>query len=251
MSTWWRSPMTHFLIFNIRQSFVLGGVEHVLWFPPDFGEAPPGIDPLAYRAGLEPGRVYHRGEDVVKLGIAAGDHLFVDRLTYNFRKPQRGEIIVFATAGIPEDRRNNFRIPGDQFYIKRLVGLGGETLSLSPDHEVTYGGEVVPVGHLVVNGQPLSASVPHFENVYSYSGVSPSAKTLVYRDNQYYGHALIRELGPGLEFHVAANRLFVMGDNTLNSLDSRFWGDFPAESVIGKSFFVYWPITGRFGWGNQ
>jgi len=43
----------------------------------------------------------------------------------------------------------------------------------------------------------------------------------------------------------------VMGDNTMNSLDSRYWGDFPATSIIGKSFFVYWPITSRFGWENQ
>ena len=42
-----------------------------------------------------------------------------------------------------------------------------------------------------------------------------------------------------------------MGDNTMNSSDSRFWGDFPSDHVIGKSFFVYWPITSRFGWGNQ
>jgi signal peptidase I len=40
-----------------------------------------------------------------------------------------------------------------------------------------------------------------------------------------------------------------MGDNTMNSLDSRSWGAFPAVSVIGKSFFVYWPLTERFGWG--
>ena len=42
-----------------------------------------------------------------------------------------------------------------------------------------------------------------------------------------------------------------MGDNTCNSLDSRFWGAIPEYYVIGKSFFVYWPITSRFGWGNQ
>jgi signal peptidase I len=42
-----------------------------------------------------------------------------------------------------------------------------------------------------------------------------------------------------------------MGDNTLNSLDSRFWGDFSSSYVIGKSFFVYWPLTKRFGVGQS
>ena len=255
------SPMTHFLIFNIRQSFTIGGVEHVMWFPPDYGEAPPGMDPMVYRAGLHPhtdferGQSYHRGEDVVKLRVSAGDHLFVDRITYNFRKPQRGEIIVFQTAGIPAARREPWGVPADQFYIKRLVGLSGETLALAQDYDVIgapqSGNEPAPVGHLVVNGQPLSASTPHFENLYSFPGVPPGAKTIQYQENQYYGHALRFALEPGREFQVDTNHLFVMGDNTMNSLDSRYWGDFPDDSVIGKSFFVYWPITKRFGWGNQ
>ena len=244
------SPMTHFLIFNIKQTLWIGGQPQTIWFPPDFGE-----QSLAMRAGWEPGHVYHRGEDVVKIKTAAGDHLFVDRLTYNFRKPQRGEIVVFATAGIPEEKRENFRIPGDQFYIKRLVGLGGETLSLVRDYEVAgapqFGGAAAPVGHLKVDGQQLSASTPHFENLYSFPGVPSGAKALDYRENQYYGHAMIYNLAPGREFQVTSNHLFVMGDNTMNSSDSRFWGDFPETSVIGKSFFVYWPITSRFGWGNQ
>jgi signal peptidase I len=249
-------PPVRFLIFNIKQTIWIGGQSQTIWFPPDYGE-----QSLQMRAGLHPhtdferGQYYHKGDDVVKLQVSAGDHLFVDRLTYNFRKPQRGDIIVFATAGIPEERREPFRIPGDQFYIKRLVGLSGETLSLALDYEVVgasqFSGGGMSVGHLLVNGQPLSASTPHFENLYSFSGVPPGTKTLPYQENQYYGHALINELGPGREFQVATNHLFVMGDNTMNSLDSRFWGDFPAASSIGKSFFVYWPITKRFGWGNQ
>jgi signal peptidase I len=244
------SPMRHFLIFNIKQTLWIGGQPQTIWFPPDFGE-----QSLASRAGFEPGHVYHKGEDVVKIQTAAGDHLFVDRLSYNFRKAQRGDIVVFATAGVPEDRREAVGMPGDQFYIKRLVGLGGETLALAQDYEVTgaaqFGGEAVPVGHLMVDGQPLSASTPHFENLYSFSGVPKGIKTIQYQDNQYYGHALIRALAPGREYQVPTNHLFVMGDNTMNSSDSRFWGDFPESSVIGKSFFVYWPITSRFGWGNQ
>ena len=244
------SPMTHFLIFNVKQTLWIGGQPQTIWFPPDFGE-----QTLATRAGWEPGHVYHKGDDVVKIKMSAGDQLFVDRLTYNFRKPQRGEIVVFATAGIPEEHRDNFHIPGDQFYIKRLVGLGGETLLLMQDYTVTgapqFGNSAMPVGHLAVNGQPLSAATPHFENLYSFPGVPAGAKTLDYQDNQYYGHAMIYNLAPGREFQVSPNGLFVMGDNTMNSLDSRFWGDFPESSIIGKSFFVYWPLTSRFGWGNQ
>ena len=93
-----------FLIFNIKQTLVIGGVAHTIWFPPDYGEVP-----LAYRAGLrkrtnfEDGQFYHKGDEVVKLRVSAGDHLFVDRLTYNFRKPGRGEIVVFQTKGIEPD----------------------------------------------------------------------------------------------------------------------------------------------------
>jgi signal peptidase I len=135
------------------------------------------------------------------------------------------------------------------------VGLSGETLLLAQDYDVVgapqSGNDPMPVGHLVVNGQPLSAATPHFENLYSFPGVPPGSKTIRYQENQYYGHALIRELAPGREYQLETNHLFVMGDNTMNSLDSRFWGDFPDSSIIGKSFFVYWPITKRFGWGNQ
>lgn len=72
-----------------------------------------------------------------------------------------------------------------------------------------------------------------------------------FRDNHYYGHAMIGELASGEEVQVPPGHYFVLGDNTFNSLDSRYWGGFPAQYVIGKSFFVYWPITQRFGWGNE
>jgi signal peptidase I len=246
------SPMRHFLIFNIKQSVWIGDVEHTIWFPPDYGE-----QSLRGRAGLSPGTFYHKGDDVVKLQVNAGDHLFVDRLTFNFRKPTRGEIVVFETAGIPKERREalNPPIPDNEFYIKRLVGLGGETISLKQDYDVTdvltFGGATVPVGHLVVNGQALSASTPHFENLYSFPGATSGTRTLKYEENHYYGHAMVRELAPGQQFQIQPDHYFVMGDNTFNSSDSRYWGVFQASSVIGKSFFVYWPLTKRFGVGHS
>src|SRR6185369_13530226 len=202
-------PPVGIKIFNIKQTLVIGGVAHTIWFPPDYGELP-----LRNRAGLQLGQTFHRGEDVLKLQISAGDHLFVDRVTYNFQAPRRGEIIVFETKGIPEERRMSYGIPADQFYIKRLVGLGDETLSLDPDYEVVdvpqFGRTLV--GHLVVNGKQLSASTPHFENLYSFRDVPRGTKVLHYQENHYYGHALLPQgvLTLGRSFTIQPNHFFVM-----------------------------------------
>ena len=45
---------------------------------------------------------FHQGEPILRFKETTGDHLFVDRYTYNFRKPERGEIVVFKTRGIQE-----------------------------------------------------------------------------------------------------------------------------------------------------
>jgi signal peptidase I len=233
-----------FLIFNLCETFTFAGVKHTLWFPPDFGESD-----LQHRAGLFPGRTYHQGEDVIKIRVSAGDHLFVDRLTYNFRKPARGEIIVFETGGIPNLNAIQManREDTNTFYIKRLVVLPGDRVQIGDDR------------HLVINGQRLDASTPHFENVYGFDPKTPP------RESQFSGHVngtvakefnLYPNLAPLFPdqqtvFSNDDNSYMVMGDNTCNSSDSRTWGSFPAKNVIGKSFFVYWPITSRFGWGNQ
>jgi signal peptidase I len=242
------NPPVKFLIFNLKQTIVIGGVEHTIWFPPDYGE-----QTLVSRAALFPrndvfaGRYYHKGDDVVKIAVSAGDHLFVDRVTYNFRKPTRGEIVVFETAGIPREMRELNRIPGDEFYIKRLVVMPGERVQIGNDR------------HLVVNGQRLDASTPHFENVYGFDPNQPP------HESRFSGHVngtVAQEYGlyPNLAplfpdsetvYTNAPDSYMVMGDNTCNSSDSRTWGSFPTKYVIGKSFFVYWPITERFGVGHS
>jgi signal peptidase I len=218
-----------FLIFNFWQKVVAGGKTYMIWFPPDYGD--PRTGSLEARAGLYSGQSFHKGDDIVKLRISAGDHLFVDRMSYNFRSPKRGEIIVFETKGIDN-------LPQDQFYIKRMVAMGNERVQLNGDR------------HLRIDGKRLDASTPHFENVYSFNPNTPP------HDSHYSGHVNLPNLAPYFQDKpdgvlVAPNHYMVMGDNTMNSYDSRGWGDFPSTNVIGKSFFVYWPITDRFGWGNR
>lgn len=221
-------------IFKLYQKFVFAGKTHTIWFPPDMG----GTD-LASRAGIQLGREYKRGEEVINIRARSGDHLFVDRLTYNFRAPKRGEIIVFETKGI-------FRLPPDQFYIKRMVAMGGEHVQIGDDR------------YLRINGKRLGVNTTHFDNVYSFDPKKPPQESV------YSGHvnqAVARQSGYPYEIaplfedqsasvDVPVGNLMVMGDNTMNSFDSRGWGPFPANNVIGRSCFVYWPLSSRFGWAN-
>jgi signal peptidase I len=232
-------PPKRFLLFNLKQTLIVGDEQYTVWFPPDN---------LTYRAGLENpygrnSKVFKAGEDIIKLKSISGDHLFVDRMTYNFRRPRRGDIIVFETRGITD-------LQQDQFYIKRLVALGGERVQIANDRR------------LVINGRRLDTNTPGFDKVYSFPANRPP------RESQYSGHVndrVARDAGLGhlaplfpdenATFTVKPDHYMVMGDNTVNSSDSRFWGDFPQQNVIGKSFVVYWPFgrqngrASRFGWG--
>jgi len=236
-----------FLIFNIKQTYHFGGKSYTIWFPPDCGSPQDfsgaygyQVTALEERAGLQRGRTFHKGDDIIKMKVNSGDYLFVDRLTYNFRPPARGDIVVFKTGGIPASQRENlpyWSIPDDQFYIKRLIGLGGEHVQIGDDR------------HVIIDGKRLDATTPHFENVYSFDPTKPA------HDSQYSGH--IRDL-PGANYlhspdgvTVPKGEYIVMGDNTVSSLDSRFWGPFPQDAVIGRYFVVYWPLTSRWGWNNR
>lgn len=222
-----------------------------LWFTPDLDQSPPHGNIIADQMARSP---FRKGEPILRFSETTGDHLFVNRLTYNFRRPMRGEIIVFKTKGIPGIADQN------QFYIKRLVGMPGENLKLKKDYDAVFvqdsmTNSIGSVGHLVVDGHELSASTPHFESVYSFAGVARDSQEFHYVKNHYAGHSLVGALARGREFNVRANHYFAMGDNTMNSADSRYWDDLPQQNVIGKSWFVYWPITfgenGRFGWGQR
>jgi signal peptidase I len=164
--------------------------------------------------------------------------------------PKRGEIIVFETQGIA----NIDASQQGSFYIKRLVGLGGDTLRLQPEYVVDdvprFGS--VPVGRVEVNGTVLSASTPNFENLYSFDGVTEGSRRIAYQENRYYGHGALEAFSvTALPVRVPTNNYFVLGDNTMSSSDSRMWGGFAKSQVIGKEFFVYWPLSSRFGFGHR
>jgi signal peptidase I len=220
------------LPFVKRQSVLFGRPQEPattlnLWFPPD--------ERWPEAAGLFGDHLYRAGEPIVKLRSRTGDRVLIDRLTYNFRRPERGEVIVFKTKGIKA-------LPKDVLYIKRLVGLPGEKVRIGNDQ------------HLVINGKRLDAATPGFQNVYTITNPGES---------HYSGHVnqAIAEKTFHLPYRVAplfpdentpyivpSTEYLVMGDNTLNSLDSRSWGSFPEQNIVGRCWFVYWPFTRRFGW---
>lgn len=155
-----------------------------------------------------------------------GDHVFVNKIAYNFRTPRRGEVFVFNTAGIgtEENRRN----PGgpSQYYIKRLAGLPGDELRIDPPR-------------LFVNG--AVAQEPGFQRVMTGGPNSP--------DGTYRGYANgpLYLTGPEAPFHVPEKRYFALGDNSYNSADSRYWGTVPQDNLVGCGLFVYWPFTKHWG----
>jgi signal peptidase I len=200
-----------------------------LWRPPD--------DRWPRAAEISADRLYHAGEPIVKLRSRAGDYLLVDRFSYNFRPPNRGEVVVFKTKGIHD-------LPQDVLYIKRLVGLPGEEMRIGSDQ------------HLIINGHRLDERDRGFENVYHITNPGESrysghVNQEVARE-KFHMHDPLAPFFPDEKtiFKVPDHHFLMMGDNTLNSLDSRSWGSLPGVNVIGRCWFVFWPFTRRFGWNT-
>ena len=149
-----------------------------------------------------------------------GDHIFVDKISYHFRKPNRGEVIVFATDDIAGLQG---RASG-KFYIKRLIAVEHDTVQIDPPH-------------VLINGHILDER-PAFRRIYSRLGgyhgytIPPGADIIRDADTKY---------------RIPDGCLFVMGDNSPNSLDGRYWGSFPRHSLVGRAILVYWPYSKRLG----
>lgn len=177
--------------------------------------------------GIVPGRQYRRGDIMARGTIETGDQVFVDKISYHFAPPVQGDVFVFKTLGI---RRIEMGLPPgvtSQHYIKRLAGMPGQELRISP-----------PL--LFINGrvptQEVFRRVMEAKNGYrGYSNGMLNGFSF-----QYLG-------SPSATFKVPANTYFALGDNSYQSSDSRNWGPVPEKNVSGRGVMVYWPISARWG----
>ena len=130
--------------------------------------------------------------------LSNGDNLIVDKITYRFRDPQRYDIIVFP-----------FKYQENTYYIKRIIGLPGETVQIDEQGNIYIDGEVLP------------------EN---------------------YGREIIRPDTVGIATNpvvLGEDEYFVMGDNRNNSTDSRteIVGNIKREDIIGRAWVRIWLLN--------
>ncbi len=175
----------------------------------------PVTDPNLGRV-LNTGLHFKKGERVLSFEILTGDALFVDRFSYHFFPPKIGDPFVFRTDNIDDISESN----RGKYYIKRLVGKGGDTLSIKNS-----------VLHR--NGKPIEGADAFEKNAA--------------RDGEYEGYSNRWRLDTGLEDTIPAHHYYAMGDNSDHSSDSRAWGYVPKREVVGKALFIYYPFTRRFG----
>ncbi|MCO5061308.1 MAG: signal peptidase I [Kiritimatiellae bacterium] len=174
---------------------------------------------------VQPGLTYvEKGQIIASGRVRKGDHIFVNKVRYNFQKPKRGDIFVFSTSGINYDR-----IRPDSFYIKRMAGMPGETLRLEPPY-------------LVADGVRVTEPYPFH-------------RLLTAREQGYFGYQLpysdkTYRVALGYldqELHLANDEYLPLGDNTRSSLDGRYFGAVNRRSIVGPAFMVYWPFGPRWG----
>lgn len=133
--------------------------------------------------------------------LSDGDNLIVDKITYRFSSPKRFDIIVFP-----------FKQQENTYYIKRIIGLPGETVQIDLQ------------GNIFVNGERLEES---------------------------YGREVIlpENVGIALEpITLGEDEYFVMGDNRNSSMDSRteIVGNIKGEDIVGRAWVRIWPLS-KFG----
>lgn len=136
--------------------------------------------------------------------IMTGDRVIGLRLTYTFGKPQRGDIAVFYA---PEKALLLNGKEEGTLYIKRVVGLPGDTIEVK-NHRI------------YINGSEEPLDEPYLEESFHTNRLA--------------------NFGP---YTIPEGQYFMMGDHRDNSSDSRAWGTVPEDSIVAKALFTYWPLN--------
>ena len=172
--------------------YTIGGTQHHL----------PGYVLQSFR----PKVFYNKGDVLWEGTVFAGDQIMVEKTTYWFRPPRKGDIVVFSTENIAHQHVRN-----DTFYIKRIAAAPGDTIRIQPPH-------------ILINNEPLEAPEVFKRFAFDNAGQLASSTNSVM---------------------LGENEFFVLGDNTAPgmSLDSRYFGSIEKESIVGRVSTIYWPFT--------
>jgi len=162
----------------------------------------------------------------MKPTLLIGDHLlvnkfiygikipFIDRYMIQFKKPIKGDIVVFKW---PKDEKKDF--------IKRIIGVEGDKIEIRNDI-------------LFVNGEKIKTK---YIGRYQDEGIVQADRYLESLDG--YDHHILDESMKYEDFGpivVPERSIFVMGDNRDNSQDSRYWGFVSLNKIKGKALIIYW-----------
>lgn len=143
--------------------------------------------------------------------------ILVNKFAYWFKQPDRGDVVIFRVPFQEESvayERNGAVIPGPVYdrnqnvYVKRAVAFEGERVKIGDD------------GHLYVNGEQVT-------------------KPEILSKIQYINP----DVAPPFDVKIPDDHLLVLGDNSDNSLDGRYWGPLPTENLRGKAILTYWPLS--------
>lgn len=171
--------------------------------------------------------------------IDSGDLVLVDKFSYHFRKPKRGEVFVFDTIGIKGIQQRSGEQGAGSHYIKRLCGVPGDTLSIQSPNLLIDGKIAQEPGiQRVIHGQGVYQINPGGYGLASPNERPHNGKKLPqYLAREGATLTLTANGRPGMREYAA------LGDNTGNSLDSRYWGPVKEYNLVGPALFSLWPIT--------
>ncbi len=213
----WRATASGKLGF-LTQSMRDHRLMHVGW---QIGEVEQVI-PATAKPRFDAGTEVKKGDVIASQVRIQGDHIFVNKVKWNFTKPKLGEIVVFRTQDIPMLRSK-------EHYIKRMIGLPGQAISVDEPN-------------LLIDGVPVT-DVPEIARIAT-------------KQPGYWGYRWDGQMkSPSVVLQLGEDQYAGFGDYTKNSQDSRYWGAIPEKNLVGPACLIYWPIlsrhhsSGRNRWG--